>query len=430
MNVILAAPRTDHPVNADGFLQQYQTVREHLAGDVAARDLAAAWLQRHGLPRRTAEAWKYTDLRRLWETRFETMPADAARASATLDAVLADAGLDTADGATLPRLVFVNGRLSDALTRLPQGLACTAFEGMSAAEPIRHPMIALNTMLAHGGISLRVPAGVDAGRLLLVTLGIGDAAAAHLRHRFVLEDGASLSLLEIAAGEGGYLNDSMAEFEVGMGAHARHVRLQREAAGALSFSTVRALVAERGAYDGFNLALGAGLARHEVHATLAGPHGAVHVNGAQLLADSQVADLTSVIAHDAPNCISRQTVKNVLTARSRGVFQGKIIVARPAQKTDGYQMNQALLLSAEAEIDCKPELEIYADDVKCSHGATAGALDEEQMFYMRSRGIPAVEARAILVRAFLDDALGLVEDELARSMLDRAVANWWIGQAT
>ena len=428
MNVILSSARTEQASNAAGFLEQYESVRDPLAGDAAARDQAAAWLQRHGLPRRTAEAWKYTDLRRLWDTRFEPVAIDPSRAAVLLDAVLADAGLDAADAATLPRLVFVDGVLSTDLSRLPRDLDCGPFAGMPDAEPIRHPMMALNTMLARDGMSLRVPAGVDAGRLLLVTLGSGTAPA-HLRHRIVLEDGASLSLLEIAAGEGGYLNDSVTELDVGVGAHARHVRLQREAAGALSFSTVQARIAERGAYDGFNLAIGAALARHEVHATLAGPHGAVHVNGAQLLDDAQVADLTSVIAHDAPNCISRQTVKNVLTARSRGVFQGKIVVARPAQKTDGYQMNQALLLSAEAEIDCKPELEIYADDVKCSHGATAGALDEEQLFYMRSRGIPVVEARAILVRAFLDDALALAEDELARSMLDRAVANWWIGRS-
>ena len=122
--------------------------------------------------------------------------------------------------------------------------------------------------------------------------------------------------------------------------------------------------------------------------------------------------------HDAPRCTSRQTVKNVLAGRSRGVFQGRIEVARGAQKTDGYQMNQALLLSPDAEIDTKPELEIFADDVKCSHGATVGELDAEQMFYLRSRGIPEPEARAILVRAFLAEALDAVTDETVRGALE------------
>nr|WP_243443834.1 SufD family Fe-S cluster assembly protein [Asaia prunellae] len=174
---------------------------------------------------------------------------------------------------------------------------------------------------------------------------------------------------------------------------------------------VNARIAEHGTYDSFTLTLGAKLSRHEVLAHLGGRHAIVHVNAAQLLAGTQHADLTSVITHAAPDCNSRQTVKNVLMDAGHGVFQGKIYVDRIAQKTDGYQMNQALLLSEKAQIDSKPELEIYADDVKCSHGATVGALDEEQLFYLRARGIPHAEARAILVRAFLLDALALVTDE-------------------
>ena len=147
--------------------------------------------------------------------------------------------------------------------------------------------------------------------------------------------------------------------------------------------------AATGVYDGFSLALGARLGRTEIHARLGGPEAAVHLNAAQIMGGTQISDFTTAIAHDAPNCASRQTVKSVLTGKSRAVFQGRIEVARIAQKTDGYQMNQALLLSPDAEINSKPELEIYADDVKCSHGATVGALDPEQFFYLRSRGIPA-----------------------------------------
>ena len=136
-----------------------------------------------------------------------------------------------------------------------------------------------------------------------------------------------------------------------------------------------------------------------------------------------------VVRHDAPHGTSRQTVKNVLAGRSRGVFQGRIEVARHAQKTDGYQMNQALLLSPDAEIDTKPELEIFADDVKCSHGATVGELDAEQLFYLRSRGIPDAEARSILVRAFLAEALDAVSHDAARAVLEAAVEGWWERQA-
>jgi Fe-S cluster assembly protein SufD len=155
----------------------------------------------------------------------------------------------------------------------------------------------------------------------------------------------------------------------------------------------------------------------------------VHLNAAQLLGGRQHGDVTTVVAHDAPRCASRQAVKNVLTGRARGVFQGRIEVARVAQKTDGYQMSQALLLSPDAEIDCKPELEIFADDVKCSHGATIGELDEDQLFYLRARGIPAAEARSMLIRAFLNDALDAVTNPAARGVLERAVDGWWARQA-
>jgi Fe-S cluster assembly protein SufD len=149
------------------------------------------------------------------------------------------------------------------------------------------------------------------------------------------------------------------------------------------------------------------------------------LNAAQILTGVQHADFTSVVRHAAPNGTSRQTVKNVLAGRSRGVFQGRIEVARDAQKTDGYQMNQALLLSPDAEVDSKPELEIFADDVKCSHGATVGELDAEQLFYLRSRGVPVAEARAILVRAFLSEAIEAVAHDEARALLERAVRDWW-----
>jgi Fe-S cluster assembly protein SufD len=155
----------------------------------------------------------------------------------------------------------------------------------------------------------------------------------------------------------------------------------------------------------------------------------VHLNAAQQLRGTQHADFTTVVAHDAPSCASRQTVKNVLSGRSRGVFQGRIEVAQVAQKTDGYQMNQALLLSPDAEVDSKPELRIHADDVKCSHGATVGALDPAQLFYLRTRGVPEAQARAMLVRAFLSEALDLVANPAARGALDGALTRWWEQEA-
>jgi Fe-S cluster assembly protein SufD len=209
------------------------------------------------------------------------------------------------------------------------------------------------------------------------------------------------------------------------GAHLTHVRLQDFPESAAQLATTYVRVAEDATYDSFVLAAGAGLSRNEIHATLAGPRATCHLNGAQLLNGMRHADTTTAIDHAAPHCASRQTYKSVLAGRSRAVFQGRIHVHQVAQKTDGYQMNQALLLSPDAEMDSKPQLEIYADDVKCSHGATVGELDEGALFYLRSRGIPADEARSLLVHAFLVDALELVSDATLRDVLSAATERWW-----
>jgi Fe-S cluster assembly protein SufD len=208
-----------------------------------------------------------------------------------------------------------------------------------------------------------------------------------------------------------------------------HVRIQREGRAGYQLATVLAEVAAGGTYDNFTLNAGGRLVRNEIHVTLNGPRAAAHMNGAQLVGDGQHADTTTYLDHAAPDCPSRQTYKTVLAGRSRGVFQGKILVRQAAQRTDGYQMNQALLLSEQAEIDSKPQLEIYADDVKCSHGATVGALDENQLFYLRARGIPAEEARAMLVQAFLVEAVEGVTDPLAQAALAEAIEGWWEREA-
>jgi Fe-S cluster assembly protein SufD len=212
---------------------------------------------------------------------------------------------------------------------------------------------------------------------------------------------------------------------VAEGARLNHGRLQQEGQEGVFLSTVYARVAARAAYDNFTLNAGARLARNEIHVALTGPKAEAHMNGVQLVGDGQHADTTTSLDHAAPDCSSRQTYKSVLSGRSRAVFQGKIHVRQAAQKTDGYQMNQALLLSPEAEIDSKPQLEIYADDVKCSHGATVGELDADHLFFLRSRGIPEAQAKAILVEAFLTEAVEAVADETIRAALSRGVAGWW-----
>jgi Fe-S cluster assembly protein SufD len=410
---------------AQAFLARYDGLKSGLPGDPGLRAAAAELFRANGLPGAREEAWRYTFLRPLAETEFQAPPLPQADCTTLL------ARLPALDA---PRLVFVDGRYRADLST-PPALAL-ATTGAPALGPLAHPeqdkMVALNTMLAEDGAGITVPAGVDAGTLLLVSLGTaapGPAIAFHPRHAVHLAAGSRLTLIEICIGEGAYLHNPVLSATVEAGATLTHLRLQDEAKAAFHLSTVYADIAEAGTYDSFALNLGARLARMEVHARLAGPRAAAHLNAAQLLGGAQHGDFTTVVLHDAPNTQSRQTVKNVLTGRARGVFQGKIEVARIAQKTDGYQMNQTLLLSPGAEINAKPQLEIYADDVKCSHGCTVGELNEDQFFYLRSRGVPAAEARAILVRAFLSEALDPIAHEAGRAVLEQAVAAWWEQEA-
>jgi Fe-S cluster assembly protein SufD len=409
-----------------GFLACYEALRDRLPGDAQERATAAAAFRRSGLPGATSgrreEAWKYTSLRAIADASFNQSPTQVGDAGILARLPRIDA----------PRIVFVDGRFRAELSVLPTAVNFASFGDDpnfgTLTRPDRDPVVALNTMLAEDGAVLSVAEGVDAGLLLLVSVATARAAF-HPRHTIRIAAGARLTLLDLSLGDGAYLHIPVTEVHVAEGAVFSHVRLQNEALAAFHLSTLYAEVAERGTYDSFALNLGARIARTEVHARLAGPKSITHLNGAQLLGGDQHADFTTVVRHDAPSTTSRQTVKNVLAGRSQGVFQGRIEVARVAQKTDGYQMNQALLLSPEAEIDTKPELEIFADDVKCSHGATVGELDAEQLFYLRSRGIPDAEARSMLVRAFLADSLDAVANEAVRGELDRAVEGWWEKQA-
>jgi Fe-S cluster assembly protein SufD len=411
------------------FIARYEGIADGLPGDRAPRASAASILGRDGLPALRDEAWKYTSLRHLNEVAFHEALTEAGDDRPTLD--LPELG----DLAALPRLVFVQGRLREDMSARSDRLGMSSFRQRpqfgSLVRPDRERMVALNTMLAEDGAIIEVGAGVDAGTLVIISLGAalhGTPIAFHPRHSIRLGQGARLTIIEIATGTGAYLHNPVTEVHVAAGATLAHVKLQDESAAAFHMATLYADVAEGASYDGFTLTTGARLARNEMHVSLAGANAHAAINAAQVLRGHQHADFTTVVSHDAPGGASRQTVKNVLADHARGVFQGKIEVARAAQKTDGYQMNQALLLSEHAEIDCKPQLEIYADDVKCSHGATVGALDPEQLFYLLSRGITPPEARGLLVRAFLAEALDMVAHDGARALLDGVLERWWMQQ--
>ena len=416
---------------AAAFLGRYDGLRMRLPGArldwvEALRDRAANAFRASGFPTRRVEAWKYTDL------------GVVSGASFGEPLTRVDDALTLVPSAN-PRAVFVDGRYRPDLSTL-DGLAievqslASALPGLEGwlgalATVEQHPLAALNGMLFEDGLVLDVPAGIDAGVMEMVQVATESerAPAYHPRHLVRLGAGANLTLIESAIGPEGarYLHNPVFEIEVAEGARMSHGRLQQEGHEGVFLSTVYARVAAKGTYDNFTLNAGAKLARNEIHVALNGPKAEAHMNGVQMIGDGQHADTTTDLDHAAPDCSSRQTYKTVLAGRSRGVFQGKIHVHRIAQKTDGYQMNQALLLSPEAEMDSKPQLEIYADDVKCSHGATVGELNADHLFFLRSRGIPEAQAKAILVEAFLTEAVEAVAEEPIRDALMRAVSGWW-----
>ncbi|RVT95992.1 Fe-S cluster assembly protein SufD [Rhodovarius crocodyli] len=406
--------------NAEAFLRRAEALATP-AWVGALRRQGVEALARSGLPNRRVEAYRYTDLTPVARAEFGAAPKALARPE-----------LPAQRGRA--RMVFVDGVLRADLSTLPPRPLSDAAPLLGTVEnSATAPVAALNAALAEDGMFLDIPAGENAGLIELVSIvteGAGPIAF-HPRHVVRLGEGASVTILETCEGPDGvgYLHNPVFEVVVAEGATCAHTRIQREGQGAYFLSSIHARIAAGGTYDNFTLNAGAKLARNEIHSALEGPKAACHMNGAQLVGQGQLADTTTFLHHAAPDCASRQTYKSVLTGNGRGVFQGKILVAQVAQRTDGYQMNQALLLSEDAEMDAKPQLEIYADDVKCSHGATIGALDENQLFYLRSRGIPEKAARAMLVQAFLTEAVDGVADETCRAALDEAVMGWWQGVA-
>ncbi len=395
-------------MNAASFLDRFAP-----AANASPEARAAAGLLReHGLPGMREEAWRATPLRPLYE--------------ATLDPPATPVLPPSLAGFPAPRLVFADGRFAPALSVATDRMRVgTGVAMLGLARPAEEKLVALNTMLARDGARVEVAAGTDAGTLVLAHLATG--ATSHPRHAISLGAGAKLTLVEYAGGQGAYFHNPVLEISLAAGAALTHLRIQDESETSYHLATIYAEAAETATYDSFLLARGAAIGRTEIHARLAGPRATAHLNAAQLLARAQHGDFTTVVRHDAAATVSRQTVKTVLAGRAHGVFQGKIEVARAGQKTDGYQMNQTLLLSPRAEISAKPQLEIYADDVKCSHGATVGELDADQLFYLQSRGVPQAVARAILVRAFLAAALDPIAHAAARAWMESLIDPWWEG---
>jgi Fe-S cluster assembly protein SufD len=422
--------------------EAFAAAKGRLPGSAAIAERRAAAFrrfQKDGLPHRRVEDWKYTDLRALMrDAKPLANPPDAAAKERARSAGQALGDVDAR------RLVFVDGvfvpQLS-ALERIEAGLTIRSMgEALAGADPLvlehlgqvvaadDNAAAALNTVFMGDGALIHVAAGVTLERPLhLVFAATGeDPAALFMRSLVVIEKGARVMLVETHEGPDArdYQVNSALELVVGDGAHVDHVKITGEGQRALHLSTLMASVGAHARFNEFVFTTGGAVVRNQLLLRFEGEGTVAGIRGASLLRGRQHADVTLVADHAVGGCQSREMFKSVLEQEGRSVFQGKIIVRPDAQKTDAKMMTQALLLSESAEADNKPELEIFADDVQCGHGATAGKLDEDLLFYLRARGIPEREAEALLIQAFVGEAVEGIEHAGLREVLMEAVVAW------
>lgn len=400
----------------------------------ALRDDAFRNFDANGLPHRRIEEWKYTDLRAaMREAKPLAAPPDAA-AKARAKAMPCPIG-----DVECRRLVFINGAFVPELSDLDKLEAGLTIAPMAAAlakgDPLvtehlgkvvesADPALALNTALMGDGVLIHVAAGAMVDRPLhLSFIGPDTPAAVFTRSLVVLEKGARAMLIE--SHEGGaadYQVNAAVEMVVHDEAHVDHVKLIAEGRQALHVSTLLGAIGAHARFNSFTFTTGGAMVRNQIFLRFDGVETVAGIRGASLLQGKQHADSTLILDHRAVGCQSRELFKSVLDGDSHSVFQGKIVVQPGAQKTDARMMTQALLLSDRAEADNKPELEIFADDVQCGHGATAGALDPNLLFYLKARGIPQKEAEALLIQSFVGEAIEGIEHAGLREILMEKVA--------
>jgi Fe-S cluster assembly protein SufD len=389
-----------------------------------------------GFPAARDEEWRFTPVSAITQAEFApAAPAPAIARDAIEPFVFGHA--------EWPLLVFVDGRFDAALSSVPTlpggARAMSLAAAIAAADETvaRHlghhapveasGFTALNTALIRDGAFVHVPAGVELPspvHLLFVSSGETEGTVAHPRNLIVLEPGARASVIEsyVALAPGRrYFTNAVTEVSSGEGAWTEHTRIQRESEGAYHIGLTHVDQARDSHYRSFTLAMGGAIARHNLHVRLNAPSIETLMYGLYLTRGDQVVDNHTAIYHDHPNCNSWEVYKGVMGGDSRAVFNGKVFVRPEAQKTDAKQTNRNLLLSDGARVHTKPQLEIFADDVKCTHGATVGQLDDVALFYLRSRGIGETAARTLLTYAFAAEVVEEVALEPVRLELERLV---------
>ncbi|HEU4874679.1 MAG TPA: Fe-S cluster assembly protein SufD [Pyrinomonadaceae bacterium] len=383
-----------------------------------------------GFPSVHEEDWKYTNLAALAKESF--VPATTSTGSVDVSGF----AYPETEGA---HLVVVNGFLREDLSQTSGLGDAVVVDLFSAAADARYNKIirkylarnagyhnngltALNTAFLQSGVFLWIPKNVKVETPLQVTfVAEGDQSASFPRVLVVAEENSSATLIESFVGEGRYFTNATVEVVVKDGAHLEHYRLQRESTNAFHTSTTSVELGRASRYDTTSINLGAQLSRHDISVVMDHEGAETSVDGLYMVDSDQHSDTHSVIDHKQPHCNSHQLYKGILDGNGRAVFNGKVFVREGAQKTDAMQTNKNLLLSEKARVDTKPQLEIYADDVKCAHGAAVGQIDPEELFYLETRGIGPELGRNLLTYGFAEEVIARIKIESIRSELDQTV---------
>jgi Fe-S cluster assembly protein SufD len=407
-----------------------------------ARGLSeAGWerFQSSGLPNAEWEEWKYTSLQPLAEGDFRpAAPASSERLSASDISGFSDVS------GPVYRLVLINGRFAPKLSGLegfPKNASAGSLKDFLAVDPAalepylektaefaRNPFAALNSACLSDGVFIRIPRGLRLDRpieILHLSLTNGQATVSHPRHLIVLEDSAQAVVVERYAGEGAFpsLTNAVTEIVTGENAVLDHYKLQLESPRGYHLGAIGIRQKRQSQYRSHNISLGGAWCRNEIHTLLDGEGAECLFNGLYAVQGRQHVDNQTTIDHAQPHCSSQELYKGILGGQATGVFNGRIVVRPDAQKTFARQTNKNLLLSKEAIVNTKPLLEIYANDVKCNHGATIGRLDENQVFYLRSRGIDGERARNLLTYAFAGEVIQAMPLAALRQGLERRFLN-------
>ncbi len=399
-----------------------------------------------GFPTTHDEDWRFTNVSSIAQTNF-ALGGDAGVSEKDLES------FQTSEFAC--RLVFVNGRFAPKLSRipaLPKGVKVGSLAEEIASNPAgleshlgrylnfqRDPFCALNTAFIEDGAYVHVPRGVVMEQpiylLFVSTLG-GTPAMDHPRNLILADDNSQSTIVEDyvslsvgttgegTTGEGASLSNAATELVTGDNANVSHYMIVRESDQAYNVSTLRIQQGRSANVSTHSLLLSGALVRNNVHPVLAGEGSECLINGLFMANGRQHMDNYMLVEHASPHCNSRQFYNGILNGQSHGVFHGRIIVHKDAQKTDAKQTNRNLLLSDDAQIDTKPQLEIYADDVKCTHGATIGQVAEEALFYLRSRGLDESSARHLLLLAFANECLDRMHHVAVREHVERLVVGY------